>query len=123
GVPFRWNAATGVEMLGRPSSTAIGIEVDAISDDGSTLVGCAQPATGSWITPWIWRAGQGFQFLPWAGAAWHTRVVACSTDASVIIGSIEGYQYYRPFRWNPTAGYRLLPFLAGSPSDEVRVAG
>lgn len=82
---FRWTAQSGVQPLGyaRPGDGISG--VDAISRDGTTIVGSSSNG-GSASVAYAWRQGTGMVPLPNLGASSYGDARGVNFDGSVIVG-------------------------------------
>jgi uncharacterized membrane protein len=83
---FRWRLVHGFEDLGAPRRAGTGVadlSVNAISADGSTIVGDYTPVGGE-IRAFRWTPADGFRDLPGDGGT----ARAVSGDGSQVVGSI-----------------------------------
>lgn len=76
---FRWTEATGMVSLGNTSVAA-----NAISRDGSTIVG-VRNADG-WYNAFRWTAATGMVDVPGIPDSWYTEAYAVSSDGGVVVG-------------------------------------
>jgi hypothetical protein len=91
--PYEWTAAGGIQTLGSSPGSA-----DAISLDGSTIVGTA--------ADYIWRYTTiGKQVSVPLGALTGTTVVSVSGNGSIIAGNSD----QGPWTYDLTNGVRLVP--------------
>jgi probable HAF family extracellular repeat protein len=74
---FRWTQASGMQGLGA------GTRAEAISGDGSTIVGSTGPFGNR---PFTWTSGAGLQFLSTIDGSTSGYAFATNHDASVIVG-------------------------------------
>ena len=101
-------AVSGMEDLGPASGYFSGS--NAISSDGSTIVGFAGP----WARAFRWTQAGGMQILGTLGGD-QSSAYDCSSDGSVVVGSasVSGNDF-RAFRWTASGGMVNLGNLGGS---------
>jgi uncharacterized membrane protein len=99
---FRWTQSGGMQGLGA------GTGADAISGDGTTIVGTltGQPLAMRWT-----QAG-GAQLLPSLGGSGDSRARAVNFDGSIIVGSSG--PTFRPTKWINGSPIELLSSLSNS---------
>jgi uncharacterized membrane protein len=74
---FRWTQATGMQGLG------IGTRAEAISGDGSTIVGWTGPSGNR---PFAWTSGAGLQFLSTIDGTTSGFAFATNNTGNIIVG-------------------------------------
>jgi uncharacterized membrane protein len=108
---FRWNAQTGMQLLGLLPGGHIQSQALGVSGDGSIVVGDGD--TSLWPhQAFRWTAGTGMTVLADYGQA-----TAISPDGATVVGwnfnpnmpSIGN----RAFRWTAASGLEILPSLGG----------
>jgi probable HAF family extracellular repeat protein len=101
---FRWTAASGMVALdGAPGDVSPGA-TDAVSSDGSVIVGMASGPDGSEAYRWTAATGAvGLGDLP--GGTFRGRSHAVSSDGTVVVGwSQSASGTAEPFRWSTVSG-------------------
>jgi probable HAF family extracellular repeat protein len=116
---FRWTAAAGMQdlgTLGGRSSVA-----NAVSADGSVVVGWAENAEGQ-HRAFRWTAARGMQDLGTLGGDW-SEATGVSADGSVVVGWAENVLgFRRAFRWTAAGGMQDLGTLGGYNSAATGVS-
>jgi hypothetical protein len=100
---YRWTAGTGAKLINAIPFQGSGVfGVNAMSLDGSTLVGVIGSGSDLLGPPqvWRWTATAGFQILPSLAPNVENDFWAVSSDGSVITGAAAG----KPWRWTVTGG-------------------
>lgn len=93
--------------LGDLAGGAFSSSVNAISGDGSTVVGASTSASGS--EAFVWTLGQGMQGLgDLPGGSFSSVANDVSADGSVVVGASQSATGSQAFRWNTTDGLVTL---------------
>jgi len=109
--PFRWTAAGGFQALPMPEG-ARQSSANAISWDGSTIVGYMDSADGFQAFRWSQADGtQGLGFFP---DGLESRALAVNLDGSVIVGFGHHADGIRAFRWTAQDGLQNLGVTQGA---------
>jgi len=126
------SAALAFEGLGDLPGGAFDSQANAVSDDGTTVVGRGKDALG--CTAYRWTRAGGMQPIPPPGEPVQSDATDVSADGSVIaahaIGGCPENQYDswwstagRAYRWRAADGAALLPtFSYYDESDEWTVS-
>lgn len=98
---------------------------NAVSADGTTIVGTGDSSNGT--EAFRWTIGSGMQGLnDLSGGVFHSEAFAVSSDGSVIVGrgttSINGGLGEQAFRWTQVGGIAGLGYLTGDPEGENGVS-
>lgn len=116
---FRWTVAGGITALPLPRVGDSIMNVQAISRDGSTIVGySANVGTGT-VVAFKWRAATGSVVLPTPriGLAQGNAV---SDDGSIVVGVYSSESGLRPVFWDLQLQLHDLGSINGSTSNEAR---
>jgi probable HAF family extracellular repeat protein len=115
---FRWTLGTGLQALGVFLAQSHYNDVQAISADGSTIIGRGPNAKGQ-LEPFRWTAAggvEGLGLLAPADPQGQGYAQDVNTDGSVIVGmSLNERNFWEPFRWTHENGLQPLGFL-GNPA-------
>lgn len=111
GSPFRWTAAGGLVYPGNLGGDSTGGSADAVSADGSILVGTSDAADGTYHA-FRWTEASGMVALPAVLNQQLARASALTPDGAIIVGSasIGSLTNPRPVVWANNAA-TLLPML------------
>src|SRR5262249_2037406 len=83
--PFRWTSSTAAVSLGALYSGAASSDVNAMSADGSIVVGESNNASGQ-FPPFRWTSSTGIVALPFLAGGTQGQASGISADGSVIVG-------------------------------------
>jgi probable HAF family extracellular repeat protein len=107
-LPFRWSAATGLQMLHPYPINAV---AEAVNADGSVIVGGMH---FPYNRAFRWTAATGVVDLgtpPNLSSSW---ALAVSADGTVIVGAADRWNNsVGGFRWTPATGMQPLELLPG----------
>lgn len=122
---FRWTEATGaVDLASVPGGDGIS-SAQAITPDGSTIVGGRQTATS--VEAFRWSEATGVVGLGFVPGASSSRALAVSADGSVVVGIGSGPSAFEAFRWTAESGMvglgSLDPFDFASSANAVSADG
>jgi probable HAF family extracellular repeat protein len=103
---FRWTSAAGMVGLGDlPGGGALRSQANAVSADGSVIVGYGTSDFGTEAFRWTSALGMvGLGDLP--GGIFQSEALAVSADGSIIVGRGDGFE--EPFIWDAVNGMRSL---------------
>jgi probable HAF family extracellular repeat protein len=102
---FRWTSAGGLVGLGDLPGGASRSEANAVSADGSVIVGYDTSASGIEAFRWTSAGGMvGLGDLP--GGIFDSEALAVSADGSIVVGRGDGSA--EPFIWDAVNGMRSL---------------
>jgi uncharacterized membrane protein len=119
GEAFRWTDAGGIELLENPSPGFFDTYANAISSDGSTVVGTSYDSDYSQYASESWNATGEVSFIPRATSTFGDQLshlaLAVSGDGSIVVG-YEGISVLYESRlypgaatiWTAADGPRLL---------------
>jgi probable HAF family extracellular repeat protein len=110
---FRWTALGGMLDLGALPNAPGETVAQAISADGSTVVGWA--GSDELKHAWIWNVSEGMRDLGSLGDGTYSTANGVSADGSVVVGGSDRYA----FRWTAATGMVAI----GRESPETAVAG
>ena len=114
---FVWDAGNGMRGLGDLSGGIFHSGAEAISADGSTIVGSSRSGLGP--EAFIWDATNGMRGLgDLPGGDFYSVAYDVSGDGSIVVGqSHAATDRYEAFIWDRTNGMRSLGDLPGSSVD------
>lgn len=102
--PFVWNASDGMVGLGDLPGGDFHGYAEAVSADGSVVVGWSEQAPGS-LEPFLWTAEDGMVGLGILSGYFEARARFVSDDGNVVIGgAFFGPQFSEAFRWTAETG-------------------
>jgi len=121
---FRWTLAGGTTLLAAPGRLVS--VAQAVSRDGSVVVGTAFDSTIEDADAWVWNAATGFQPLPAPAQALSMIAQDVSADGEVVLGSIvrddgEGDVWLDVFVWSGDGG--VVPLNQGFLQAQVLPVG
>ncbi len=129
GRAFRWTKPGGMQDLGALTVQSPFSEAQAISRDGTTIVGININEV-LWYQAFTWRQGEGMKALPkLPGTGWDSTAKAVNADGTVIVGSAANLSgASKAARWTPAGVEELssglgLFSLAFAVSDDGGVVG
>jgi uncharacterized membrane protein len=106
GQAFRWAQQGGMQALGWLHGSGRISEANAISRDGTTIVGMSDAGAEE---AFVWRQGTGMLALPPPGSGTWTGANGVNSDGAVIVGYAGSYAA----RWT-SSGIGVLGTIAGS---------
>jgi hypothetical protein len=107
---FRWTRAGGLQNLGFTPGASLNTPV-AISADGLSIVGSCQATSGTVL--YRWDTSLGIQALAQGPDERPLVATSCSSDGSIVFGTLSGRSPY--VGWQYSAGaLHTLPVLGGS---------
>jgi len=113
---FRWTAAGGMVALGDLAGGLTVSFANAVSDDGSVVVGVGSNASGFLNNEaFRWTAAGGMVGLGFPPGAQRSRAFDVSADGLTVVGRSVGgpNNSEQAFRWTTTGGMVALGFLPG----------
>ena len=104
-----WRRETGLVLVPVPGAIAR-TRADAVSDDGSTVVGTVFSSHSFPLRAWVWRGQSDFSFFEYAGGN-STRATCVSGDGRVVGGIVvlPPANHYQSIVWTADEGLRLVP--------------
>lgn len=109
---FRWTAAGGMVSLGHLRGGGNYSEANAISGDGTIIVGQSDSASG--LQPFRWTAAGGMVGLGHLPGSTNDVARAVSGDGSVIVGESKLASSETAFIWDNVNGMRSLQSVLSS---------
>lgn len=126
GEPFRWTVAGGMESLGSISGGAFEGGANAVSADGSVIVGYDYSDPRYHAFRWTARDGRQILRLPPDSPYESQSAYSVSADGGVIVGnSFIPYfdDEYAAFRWTAQTGTARIPHTGGTSAGAVSADG
>ena len=122
----RWVLPSGPESLG-PTVGNVGAVADAVSDDGSLLVGSRQTSPQQFLFQ-AFRFSDAIGLVPLGdlpGGPENSVASGVSSDGSVVVGQSSGTLGIQAYRWTQETGMQALGDLPGGPfaSNALGISG
>lgn len=106
-------------LTGSLDGTGFNANANAVSFDGSVVVGQSDSTDGPGQRAFRWTSAGGIQSLGTLAGGTYSIALGVSGDGTVIVGNSGSQGDGRAFRWTQADGMKALPSLPGSTFDGV----